>query len=74
MTRVIHQMSGRKSVAEDRQAAHGFAFRRLVLKHVPMLGEFAVLDANDISGDPGRGAASARKAAMNDDEIAFGQD
>ena len=41
---------------------------RLVLKHVPMLGELAILDADDVSGDPGRGPA------MRDHVVTLGND
>jgi len=32
---------------------------RLVLRHVPVLVELAVFDANDVGGDPGGGSAIA---------------
>jgi hypothetical protein len=39
-----------------------------------VLGELAVLDADDVSGNPGRGAAVAGEATVGDDEIALGHD
>jgi hypothetical protein len=39
-----------------------------------VLGEPAVLDADDVSGNPGRGAAVAGEATVGDDEIALGHD
>jgi hypothetical protein len=46
-------------VAEHRQPADGLGLGRLVLSHVPVLGELAAFDANDVGGDPGGGAAIA---------------
>ena len=66
--------SGWKALAEHRQARHGFGLRRLVLEDVPVLGELAVLDADDVSGDPRRQAAVAGEATVSDDEIALGYD
>src|SRR5262249_17320695 len=37
-----------------------------------VLGELAVLNAEDVGSDPGRRAAVTREAAMRDDVIAFG--
>ena len=45
------QKSVGEPVAEHRQPADGLGLGRLVLKHVPMLSEFAILDADDVSGD-----------------------
>jgi hypothetical protein len=53
-------------VAEHRQPADGLGRGRLVLKHVPVLSELAVLDADDVGGDPGRGPAMAGEPAMRD--------
>jgi hypothetical protein len=39
---------------------------RLVLKDVTVLGELAVLDANDVGDDPGGRAAMARERAVGD--------
>jgi hypothetical protein len=41
-----------EAVAEHRQPADGLGLGRLVLKHVPVLGELAVFEAYDIGGDP----------------------
>jgi hypothetical protein len=38
-----------------------------------VLGELAVLDADDVGGDPGCRAAVAGEAAMGDDVVAFGR-
>ena len=37
-----------------------------------MLGELAVFDADDVSGNPSRGAAVAGEATVGGDEIALG--
>jgi hypothetical protein len=42
-----------KPVAEHRQAALRFGFGRLVLQDVPVFGKAAVLDPDNIRGDPG---------------------
>src|ERR1700733_9517854 len=63
-----------EAIAEHRQSANRFSLGRFVLKDVPVLGELAVLDADDVSGNPGCGAAVAGEATMGDDEIAVGQD
>ena len=39
-----------------------------------MLGELAIGNANDVGGNPCRRTASARETAVDDDEIAVGQD
>src|SRR5258708_793215 len=44
-------------VAEHRQPADGLGRGRLVLKHVPVLGELAVLDADDVGVAPALAAA-----------------
>src|ERR1700733_570732 len=53
-----------EAIAEHRQSANRFSLGRFVLKDVPVLGELAVLDADDVSGNPGRGAAVAREATV----------
>src|SRR5271156_4973773 len=66
--------SGGETVAEHWQTADGLSLGRLVLKHVPVLCELAVFDADDIGGDPGGGASMAREPAMRDDVFALGDD
>ena len=39
-------------VAKHWQTADGFRTGRLVLKNVPMLGELAVFEADDVGSDP----------------------
>jgi hypothetical protein len=46
--------SPRELVAEHRQAAPRLLARGLVLDHVPVLGQLAVLEAHDIHHDPVR--------------------
>src|SRR6478672_604198 len=66
--------SAGETVAEHRQAADGFSLGRLVLKHIPVLGEFAVFHADNVGGDPGRGPAVTGEAPMGDDVITFRED
>jgi hypothetical protein len=40
-------------IAKHRQAALRFGFCRLVLQDVPVFGEAAVLDPDNVCGDPG---------------------
>jgi hypothetical protein len=47
------ERSDGEAVAEHRKPAHGFGLRRFVLEDVPVLGELAVFEADDIGGDPG---------------------
>ena len=63
-----------EAVAEHRQPADGLGLGRLVLQDVPVLGELAVLDADDVGGDPGRGAPIAGEPAMRDHVVALGHD
>src|SRR5271168_2782608 len=68
------ERSSGETVTEHRQTADGLGFVRLVLKHVPVLCELAVFDADDIGGDPGGGASNTREPAMRDDVFALGDD
>ena len=69
----MSRYAGKRS-PKHRQSANGFSLGRFVLKDVPVLGELAVLDADDVSGNQGRGAAVAGEATVGDDEIALGHD
>jgi len=40
--------SSRKTIPKHRETAKGFRLSRLVLKNVPVLGELAVLDADNV--------------------------
>src|ERR1700730_2264077 len=44
----------REAIAEHREPALRLGFRRFVLKHIPMLGELPVFEADDVGSDPGR--------------------
>src|SRR5712671_1053826 len=48
-----------------------FDSARLVLEHVPMLGQDAVLDPHHVGGDPCGGLSSTRKASVDGDVVAF---
>ena len=61
-------------VAEHRKAAERLGLGRLVLEHVPVLGQPAVLDADDVGSDPGGGSAISREAAVCDHVVALGDD
>jgi hypothetical protein len=60
-------------VAEHREAALRLDLRRFLLEHVPMLGELAVFEADDVSGDPGRLSSVPGEAAICDDIIALSE-
>jgi hypothetical protein len=47
---------------------------RLVLEDVPVLGELAVFDADDLGGDPDGWTTNVREAAVSDDEVTLGKD
>src|SRR5271163_2611201 len=66
------QRSGGEAIAEHRQAADGLGLRRLVLDDVPVFGELAVLEADDIGGDPRRREAVAGEPAVCDHPVAVG--
>src|SRR3981189_19928 len=63
-----------KAVAEHRQSALRFGCGRFVLEYVPMLGQNAVLDPHHGGGPPCRGVSVTRKAAVDDDVVAFCED
>ena len=46
------RMSGRKTITEHWKTANGFCLGRLVPKNVPVLGELAVFETQDVGGDP----------------------
>jgi hypothetical protein len=71
--RAIERSAG-EAVAEHRQPAQGFGLCRFVLEDVPVLGELAVFEADDVDGDPGGRAPDARETAVGDDVVAFGDD
>ena len=59
------QLSGRKLVSEHGQATAGCFLFHLVLDDVPVLGQFAILQAHDIHHDPVRRQADAAKPARS---------
>jgi hypothetical protein len=65
-------------IAEHRETPDGFCFGRLVLENVPVLGELAVLKANDISRNPhcrttvpGETPVRNHVVALGDDKLVF---
>ncbi|MGF6543772.1 hypothetical protein OKW32_007149 [Paraburkholderia youngii] len=63
--------SGRKTFAEHGQAADGLRRTGLVLEHVPVFGQLAVLEADDIGGNPCGWPAIPGKPAMSNHVITF---
>jgi len=61
-------------VAEHRQPAYRFSLADLVLDDVPVLGELAVLDPEDIGHDPVPGLAAAGEVAVEDHVVAVRDD
>jgi hypothetical protein len=59
MATVTGPGSGGKAVAEHWQSTLGFSLACLVLQDIPVLGEPAVFDPDDIGSDPRNGAAVA---------------
>jgi len=51
--------SGSEAIAKHRKAALRFGFGRLVLQDVPVFGKAAVLDPDNIRGDPGDRSADS---------------
>jgi hypothetical protein len=47
---------------------------RLVLENVPVLGKLTVFEAHDIGRNPRPGTTVARKAAVCDHVVTFGED
>jgi hypothetical protein len=66
------QLSGRKLVSEHGKAAAGCFFFHLVLDDVPVLGQFAILKANDIRHDPVHRQADTAKPAVKQPVVAIG--
>jgi len=60
-------------IAKHRQSADGLVLGRLVLENIPMLGELAVLDANNVGRDPSRGPAMAGEPPVGDHIVALGE-
>ena len=63
----------RETIAEHRKSALRLGFRRFVLKHIPMLGELAILEADNVGRDPGHLPSNAGETTVRDDVIALGE-
>ena len=48
--------------------------RSLVLDHVPVLDQDAILDAKNVCGNPIHGSTEAAKSAVHDHEVSLGHD
>ena len=70
----VDRNSAREPVAEHRLAAFRFGLGYLVLKHIPMLGKATVLDPDYVGSYPCDGTPVARKAAVDNNVVAFRQD
>jgi hypothetical protein len=71
--RVFARSTG-EGISEHWETAFRFSFGRLVLKHVPMFGEAAILDPDHVCGYRCNGTAVACEAAVDNDVIAFSYD
>src|ERR1700727_2823585 len=63
----------REKIAEHRKPALRLGFRGFVLKHIPMLGELASLEADNVGSDPGHLPSNAGETTVRDDVIALGE-
>jgi len=55
------------------ESALRLRFRRFVLKHIPMLGELAVFEADDDDSDPGHLPSTPGETTVRDDVFALGE-
>src|SRR5216684_4702712 len=62
---------GRERAAEHWLTTLGLLLCGLVLDHIPMLDQNAILDANDVRRNPVHGLAEVRKSSVHDDKIPF---
>jgi hypothetical protein len=65
--------SGREPVAKHGPSALRFGFGRLVLKHVPVLGESTVLDPDHVGRYRCNGTPGAREPAVDNDVVTLRQ-
>ena len=61
-------------IAKHRQAALRFGFGRFILQNIPMLGEAAVLDPDNIRGDPSNWPAVSCEASVDNNIVALCND
>src|SRR2546430_12099440 len=66
--------SGSEVIAKHRQAALRFGFGRLILQNIPVLGEAAVLDPDNVRGDPGNRPAISCETSMDNDVVVLRDD
>src|SRR5438270_1932076 len=66
--------SSGETVAKHRQAALRFGFGRLVLQNVPVFGKAAVLDPDNIRGDPRDRRSVSRETSVDNDIVALRDD
>src|ERR1700722_19495449 len=67
------EKSIQEAIAEHREPALRLGFRRFVLKHIPMLGELAIFEADDVGSDPDRFPPAPGETTVRDDVIALGE-
>jgi hypothetical protein len=68
------QCSLAKLVAKHAKAALGGCTRSLVLDHIPVLDQNAVLDAENVRGNPIHRSTETAKSPVHDHEVSLGQD
>src|SRR4029077_6634692 len=66
--------SGSESIAKHRQAALRLGFCYFVLQDVPVFSETAVLDPDNIRGDPRNRRAVSRETSVDNDIVALRDD
>ncbi len=73
LRRAKREKSIREAIAEHWDPALRLGFCRFVLKHIPMLGELAVFEADDAGRDPGNLPSAPGATTVRDDVIALGE-
>src|SRR6201998_349513 len=64
----------REAIAKHGKAADGFFPRGFVLQYIPMLGQKAVFESDNVGRNQGRGPSHPSEPAMRDDVVAFCDD
>src|SRR5579859_6440833 len=68
----LSHLRPRKRSSEHWVSALGLLLGRLVLDHIPVLDQNAVLDADNVGSNPVHRLAEARESAVHDHELFFG--
>src|SRR5271167_3704472 len=72
-TRIVRERAP-EHASEHRETALRLFSRGFVLDHIPMLEQHAVLDAQNVCGDPIHRSAEATKSAMYDHNVSLSHD